>query len=164
MKKTMLTAYALYAPPFPEQDLTFIDPIENYKKICPGVPAIAFCISVPHAHSIAERFQNAGYKSKCIEGRTSEYDRKAAIRDLGNGNLDIIASCRAMNKVIDVPPIVSCGIFLNPTFSARIYKNQLKQISKYQEGKTAYILDFVENYKRHGTPDYLLTDTLKKRS
>jgi len=122
--------------------------VDHYRKICNGLPAIVFCVSVKHAYHVAEQFGAAGYRAKCVEGKTSPLERKAAIRHLGNGQLDILTSCDIISEGTDVP-VVCCGILLRPTHSMVIHRQQPGRILRYQPGKIAYILDCVGNYKRN---------------
>lgn len=46
-----------------------------------------------------------------------------------------------------------CCMLLRPTKSLILFIQSSMRCMRYQEGKTAIILDFVGNYTRHGLPD-----------
>ena len=43
------------------------DAVAHYSKICSGVPAVAFCVSISHAEHVAEEFRAAGYKAYSVD-------------------------------------------------------------------------------------------------
>lgn len=129
------------------------DAVEHYARICPGVPAIAFCVSVPHADHVAEQFRAAGWRAKCIHGGTPEGERQGAIDDLGAGRLDVLATCDIVSEGTDIP-IVGAAILLRLTKSLGLYLQQVGRVLRAYEGKEeAVILDHVGNVQVHGLPD-----------
>lgn len=127
--------------------------VSHYRKLAQGAPAIAFCVSVSHAERIAEQFQQAGYRAKCVEGRTPQRERDKAISDLGAGRLDVLSSCDLISEGVDVP-VVGCGILLRPTKSTGLALQQMGRILRPAPHKEhALILDHAGNCLRHGLPD-----------
>jgi superfamily II DNA or RNA helicase len=127
--------------------------VEHYRKLCGGVPAIAFCASVAHAEHVADQFRAAGYQAASIDGTMHDNDRKQRIQALGGGALNVLTSCDIISEGTDIP-IVGAAILLRPTASTGLYLQQVGRALRMYEGKThAVILDHVGNVMRHGMPD-----------
>lgn len=127
--------------------------VEHYKRICPGVPAIAFCTSVAHAEHVATQFRDAGFTSESVDGTMSPQARKNAISGLGDGRIQILTSCDIISEGTDIP-VVSAAILLRPTKSTGLNLQQVGRVLRTHPSKTvSYILDHVGNYKIHGMPD-----------
>lgn len=127
--------------------------VEYYKKICPGVPAIAFCVSVKHAEHVASEFRAAGYRAASVDGSMDDVVRKRIIAGLSNGNIQVMTSCDLVSEGTDIPAVV-CGILLRPTKSTGLFLQQVGRTLRPAPGKSrAYILDHVGNVLNHGMPD-----------
>ena len=128
--------------------------VAHYKKLCPGVPCVVFCVSIAHAEHVAEDFRNAGFKAYSVDG-TMEDDQRSRILDgLGDGTIEVVTSCDLISEGTDIPAI-GCGIMLRPTQSLSLYIQQAGRILRIQKGKKfAYLLDHVGNTLNHG----LITD------
>ena len=124
--------------------------VSHYKKICDGVPAIAFCASVRHAEHVAQQFNEAGYRFAVIEGRLEKNKRKELVKKLSNGDLHGLTSCDIVSEGFDLP-IVTAAIMLRPTSSLSLYLQQVGRALRPHDTKTnAIILDHVGNVLRHG--------------
>lgn len=141
--------------------------VEHYRKLCSGVPAIAFCASIKHAHHVAEQFQQAGYRAECIDGNLSDTERKQVIDYLGSGKLDVLTSCDIVSEGTDIP-VVGAAILLRPTMSEGLYLQQTgRSLRPYPGKEHSIILDHVGNCLRHGLPDderKWTLDGVKRRS
>lgn len=145
------------------------DAIAHYSKICPNQPAIAFCINIEHAQGVARDFRAAGYRATCVDGNMPDSERRAAIRALAEGRLDVLTSCEIINEGTDVP-VVTSAILLRPTQSLGLHLQQIGRVLRpvyapgfdlsTTEGRLdaiamsdkprAIILDHVGNCIRHG--------------
>lgn len=126
--------------------------ISHYRKHLNGAPAVAFCVSVEHAHNVAEQFRAQGWKAASIDGKLSAQDRKERTDDFAAGRLNVMTSCDLISEGYDVPGMMGC-INLRPTESLAMCLQQWGRTLRYVEGKTAIILDHVGNSARHGLPD-----------
>lgn len=125
----------------------------HYKKICYGIPAIAFCVSVKHAEHVAEEFQEAGISAAAVSGKTPDNRRTYLFEALARGRIMVLCSCDLVSEGFDVP-VCGCAINLRPTQSLTLCLQQWGRASRPYPGKEyAYILDHVGNYTRHGMPD-----------
>ena len=129
------------------------DCVRHYSKICPNMPAIAFCSTIEHARHTAEQFCNAGFNFKCIDGTMSDFDRRDAIDGLGSGRYDGLTSCNIISEGTDIP-VVGCAIFLRKTKSLSLYLQQAGRVLRPYSGKEySIILDHVRNVENHGFPE-----------
>ena len=127
--------------------------IEHYLRICPGIPAIAFCASVKHANNLANAFCEAGIYSQSIDGTLNDYDRRSRILGLANGQIKVLTSCDIVSEGTDIP-VVGAAILLRPTQSLGLYLQQVgRGLRPYPGKKQSIILDHVGNVYRHGFPD-----------
>lgn len=127
--------------------------VAHYQKICPGVPAIAFCASVEHAKHVSETFNAAGIPSESLDGKSDNYHRKYCISGLGDGRIKVLTSCEIISEGVDIP-IVTTAILLRPTKSLSLYLQQPGRCLRPYPGKEhAIILDHVGNVFTHGPVD-----------
>jgi DNA repair protein RadD len=127
--------------------------VGEYRKLCDGLPAVAFCVSIEHAAHTAEQFRAAGYRSASIDGKMDKAERRQVVQDFGAGRLNVLTSCDLINEGFDVPGIV-VAILLRPTQSLALYLQQVGRALRTAPGQdAAIILDHVLNANRHGLPD-----------
>jgi superfamily II DNA or RNA helicase len=133
----------------------------HYKKICYGIPAIAFCVTVKHAEWAADEFKDAGITAASVSGKTPEKQRKYLFESLARGRIMVLCSCDLVSEGFDVP-VCGCAINLRHTQSLTLCLQQWGRASRPYPGKEyAYILDHVGNYTRHGMPDAMRTWSLE---
>lgn len=129
------------------------DAVDHYKKLCSGVPAIVFCVSVSHAEHVAQSFRDSGYRAYSVDGTMDDSTRSRILGGLGNGTIDVVTSCDLVSEGTDIPA-VGCAILLRPTQSTGLYLQQVGRALRIADGKTeAIILDHVGNVMSHGFPD-----------
>lgn len=125
----------------------------DYVRICPGKPAIVFCVDVEHTHHVAAAFRAAGWASAGLDGSMPTHVRDRAIRELATGKLQILTSCEIISEGTDIP-VVTAAILLRPTKSTGLYLQQVGRAMRLYPGKThAIIIDKVGNVQAHGMPD-----------
>lgn len=129
------------------------DAVQHYKKLCSGVPAVVFCVSVIHAENVAEQFRLAGYTSYSVDGSMDDSVRSRILNGLGDGSIQVVTSCDLISEGTDIPAI-GCAILLRPTYSKSLYLQQVGRALRISKGKKeAIILDHVGNVMEHGFPD-----------
>jgi superfamily II DNA or RNA helicase len=192
-----LTPFAVYAPPNPllslagikkrggdyvqaelqrlmDTDALILPAVRAYTRLCPGTPAIGFCTGIDHAAHVGERFAAEGWDARSVDGTVAKHERKAAIRGLGTGALQVLTSCDIVSEGTDVP-VVGAAIMLRPTASTGLYQQQVgraarpvwpsgfdpnaasaaeRRAAMAAAGKPhAIILDMVGVVATHGMPD-----------
>lgn len=126
--------------------------VSHYTRLCPGTPAVVFCVSVAHAEHVANEFRAAGYRAYSVDGETEDAQRKKILAGLGNGTVDVVCSCDLISEGTDIPAI-GCAILLRPTESLGLFLQQVGRALRTCAGKDrAIILDHVGNVLKHGMP------------
>lgn len=103
------------------------DAVAHYKRICPGVPAIAFCASIEHAKNVAAEFRAAGFRATCIDGKMRDDERRDAIEGLASGKYQVLTSCEIVSEGTDIP-VVTAAILLRPTQSLGLFMQQCGRV------------------------------------
>lgn len=160
--------------------------IEHYKKICPGVPAVAWCVSVAHAIHVAEQFNAAGIPALALSGANDSAERDKALADLTSGKIKVITFAMLLVEGVDCPAI-GAVILLRPTMSLASYLQTIGRglrtiyadgmdletiegrkaaIAAGPKGDRCFVLDHAGLCFRHGLPDevreWSLDGTVKK--
>lgn len=174
IKDGYLAPYKMFAPPRPvdmsgvkrnmgdfskaesaaimEKPSIMGDAINHYRKHLNGAPTIGFCVSIEHAHHMAETYKANGFQAASIDGKLSRKDRNQINKDFSRGALNYMASCDLVSEGYDVKGAVGCQN-LRPTESLSMCLQQWGRVLRFVPGKTAIILDHVGNSARHGLPD-----------
>ncbi len=96
------------------------DAIEQYGKICPGVPAVAWCVSVAHAEHVAAQFNAAGVPAVALSGDDDAAARERALAGLASGKIKVVSFAMLLVEGVDCPAIGAI-IMLRPTMSLASY-------------------------------------------
>ena len=128
------------------------DVVASYQRIAGGERAIAYCVSVAHAHQTAEAFNNAGINAVPLSADTPSNERRRIMDDFKAGRITILCNCTLLSEGISIDE-VSCVILLRPTESVALGIQQMMRCMRYLPNKTAKIIDCVGNYTRVGLPD-----------
>ena len=126
------------------------DAIRSYKTLCPGVPAVAFCINREHCRIVAEEFNEAGIRAEVIDGTMSRARRRQLVRDFKSGVIKVLASANLITEGFDLPRI-GCVILLRLSESLILYLQAVGRGLRADPGKThCFILDHVRFIDKHG--------------
>lgn len=144
--------------------------IEHYRKICPGVPAVAWCANVAHAKHVAEQFNAAGIPARALSGEDDTAERDKALADLSSGAIKVITFAMLLVEGVDCPAI-GAVILLRPTMSLSSYlqtigrglrpvyalgmplatvEQRMAAIDAGPKGRSCYVLDHAGLVFRHG--------------
>jgi superfamily II DNA or RNA helicase len=128
------------------------DAVDEYARLCPDAPAIAFCVDLRHSKLVAEAFRNRGWRAQHVDGDTPRQQRRDLIAALGDGRIDILSNCGLISEGLDVPGVVA-AILLRPTKSLALYLQMVGRALRPAPGKDlAFVLDHAGNVYRHGLP------------
>ena len=146
--------------------VVFGDVIGHYEKLAKGKQAIVYTHSVEASENVSKAFNDAGYNSTAVSGKTPKEEREAAMRAFRNGDLKIMVNCELFTEGIDLPNVDVC-IMLRPTQSLSLYLQFAMRALNPREGKTAIIIDHVGNVERFGLPnqdrEWSLQGIIKKK-
>ena len=147
--------------------------IEHYKRICPGVPAVAWCANVAHSKHVAEQFNAAGIPALALSGEDDSADRDRALAALTAGTIKVITFAMLLVEGVDCPAI-GAVILLRPTMSLSSYlqtigrglrpiyapgmpldnvEQRMAAIDAGPKGRKCFVLDHAGLVFRHGLAD-----------
>ncbi|MGW2861588.1 DUF3427 domain-containing protein [Streptomyces sp. NPDC001205] len=110
--------------------------------------ALGFCVSVAHAHFMADYFRRAGLNAVALSGETPAPERKQALADLKAGSLQVIFSVDLFNEGLDIPDVDTL-LLLRPTASATVFLQQLGRGLRRSEDKAVLtVLDFIGQHRK----------------
>lgn len=117
--------------------------VKTWEKEALTRPTIAFTASVFQAHSLAERFREAGHSFEAIDGTMAKSAREGMIARFKRGDLCGLVNCAVLTEGFDAPE-ASCLIQARPTRSNLVYVQMIGRVLRTAPGKeNALILDFV---------------------
>jgi superfamily II DNA or RNA helicase len=127
--------------------------VDEYVRLCAGVPAIAFCVDIAHSKLVAAAFAARGFRAAHIDGNTPAAERRALIAALATGEIQVLCNCGLISEGLDVP-VVTAAILLRPTKSLALHLQQVGRCLRPAPGKAkALILDHAGNTYRFGPAD-----------
>ena len=108
---------------------------------------LGFCVSVEHARFMAHHFNENGIPAVAVWGESTDVDRRAALHQLSNGEVNVIFSVDLFNEGVDIPKVDTI-LMLRPTESATLFMQQLGRGLRRSSGKTVCtVLDFVGTHR-----------------
>ncbi len=117
--------------------------IDKYTADMSQLKALGFCVSIEHAHFMAEQFNNAKVPAIALDSHSSDDERNTAKKRLVNGEIKVIFVVDLYNEGVDIPE-VNTVLFLRPTESLTIFLQQLGRGLRLAEGKDCLtVLDFI---------------------
>jgi len=134
------------------------DAVKMYRKICPGVPAVAWCVDIKHAQNVADAFNAAGVPAMMLCGDHDSDYRDRALAALESGKIKVLTFVGILIEGVDCPAI-GAVILLRPSMSLSSYLQVVGRGLRpftYPSGlvKTVcYVLDHCGLTFRHGFVD-----------
>ena len=126
--------------------------VDEYERLCPEAPAIAFCVDIAHSKLVAKAFQRRNWRAAHLDGETPREERRRLIAALGAGTIDVITNCGLVSEGLDVPGVVA-AVLLRPTKSLALYLQMVGRALRPAPGKDmAYVLDHAGLVYKHGLP------------
>ncbi|MFJ4922141.1 DUF3427 domain-containing protein [Streptomyces sp. NPDC088725] len=110
--------------------------------------ALGFCVSIAHAHFMADFFRKAGLNAVALSGETPRTQRRVALDALKAGEVQVIFSVDLLNEGLDIPNVDTL-LLLRPTSSATVFLQQLGRGLRRCEGKAVLtVLDFIGQHRK----------------
>lgn len=117
---------------------------ETYRKHASNRKGVAFCCDVQHCKDLAEAFRMAQIPSKAIYGDMDSLERKNALEELKNGQIQIATSCGVPTEGFDEPTI-SCVAMARPTKFKGLYIQCVGRGLRLHPSKSdCLVLDFAD--------------------
>lgn len=126
--------------------------VKQYKRIAPGMQAVAYTYSIDSAIKIAAEFNSEGISAVEVDGTTSKEKRAVAVRKFRDQEIKILVNVNLFTEGVDLPD-VDCVIMARPTASLALYLQFSMRCLNPRPGKTAIIIDHANNFKTFGYPD-----------
>lgn len=129
------------------------DAVAQYKRICPGVPAVAWCVTVQHAQHVADEFNAQGIKAVMLCGDHDTGYRDTVLKQLARGEIQVVTFVGILVEGVDVPEIGAI-LLLRPTMSLASYLQVIGRGLRPAPGKDrCYVLDHAGLSFKHGLAD-----------
>ncbi|GHC44223.1 helicase [Streptomyces flavofungini] len=110
--------------------------------------ALGFCVSVSHAHFMAERFTRDDIAAVALSGENHRDERKQALDDLKDGKIQVIFSVDLFNEGLDIPDVDTL-LLLRPTESATLFLQQLgRGLRRTPDKDVLTVLDFIGQHRK----------------
>ncbi|MHB8370419.1 MAG: DUF3427 domain-containing protein [Leptospirales bacterium] len=108
-----------------------------------NVRGLGFCVSVNHAHKMAEVFSRAGLPSEALHAGSPAASRETVRQRLARGEISFVFTVDLFNEGVDIPE-VDTVLFLRPTESLTVFLQQLGRGLRRHPGKELLtVLDFI---------------------
>jgi superfamily II DNA or RNA helicase len=134
----------------------------RYEPDLERVRGIGFCVSIPHAEFMSQKFNERGIVSAVLVGETSTDERTALLNDFRAGKIRFLFTRDVLNEGLDVPD-VNTVLFLRPTESLTVFLQQLGRGLRHAPDKDCLtVLDFVGQLHRRYRIDRKLKALLAK--
>lgn len=130
----------------------------------PRRPTFCFAVNVAHSEALCQEFVRGGVRVAHLDGKTPENQRRAMLRDLASGQLEVISNCNVLLEGVDVPP-AKCVVHARPTLSLVLWMQSTGRILRPwcpschgrcdvdgHRSVQPLLLDHAGNYDRHGPP------------
>ena len=126
-----------------------VEKIEQYTVDKRHRRGLVFCNRNEEAARLSAMFNERGFRTCAISGKTENEDRNAAIEKLERGEIEYIFSVDILNEGIDIPSVNQI-IMLRRTESAVVFVQQLGRGLRKLDGKEyTLVLDFIGNYQQN---------------
>jgi superfamily II DNA or RNA helicase len=133
-----------------DRDQLVGDIVTHWHRLAESRKTVVFATGVQHSIHIRDEFLKAGVRCAHIDGSTLKDDRDELLRQLGNGELDLITNCMVLTEGWDMPE-VGCCVLARPTRKMGLYRQMIGRVLRPAPGKPdAIIIDHAGAVHRHG--------------
>lgn len=126
--------------------------VEQYQRLANGKQAVVYCHSIESAKKVTEQFSQVGITAAEIDGSTDSKVRERLVQRFRDQQLTILANVNLFTEGVDLPN-VDCVIIARPTSSLALYLQFSMRCLNPRKGKTAIIIDHVDNFLTFGLPN-----------
>lgn len=126
--------------------------VDQYRRLAKGKQAVVYCHSIASAKEVTDKFHEAGITAEEIDGETDKNIRDKLVQQFRNQQLTILVNVNLFTEGVDLPN-VDCVIMARPTSSLALYLQFSMRCLNPRKGKTAIIIDHVDNFLTFGLPN-----------
>lgn len=120
--------------------------VNLYKAAFDGKLAVAYCVSIRHAQSVSDLFNEAGIPAACISGETPDDEQEKILADYKSGKIKVLCNANILIAGFDEQQASVC-FNLRPTRSIVVAEQRGGRVLRVDENdsdKHAYIIDFLD--------------------
>lgn len=126
--------------------------VDQYQRLAKGKQAVVYCHSIASAKEVTKKFHEAGITAEEIDGGTDKKVRDKLVQQFRDQQLTILVNVNLFTEGVDLPN-VDCVIMARPTSSLALYLQFSMRCLNPRKGKTAIIIDHVDNFLNFGLPN-----------
>lgn len=126
--------------------------VKQYQRLATGKQAVVYCHSVESAKKVMNEFAKAGISAAEVDGNTPATVRDDLVTKFRHQELMVLVNVNLFTEGVDLPN-VDCVIMARPTSSLALYLQFSMRCLNPREGKTAIIIDHVDNFLNFGLPN-----------
>lgn len=120
-----------------------LDALNRYEPDLDQVKGVGFCVSINHAHFMANMFSQHGIPSAALVSGVDNNQCHSLLEQLRSGELTFLFTVDKLSEGVDVPDL-NVVLFLRPTESLTVFMQQLGRGLRHAPGKDCLtVLDFV---------------------
>ncbi|MFD8725531.1 DUF3427 domain-containing protein [Streptomyces sp. NPDC059629] len=109
--------------------------------------ALGFCVTRKHAHFMAKRFQDVGFKAEALDSESKPEVRDRILSELKAGQIQVVFSVDLFNEGLDIPDVDTL-LLLRPTNSATVFLQQLgRGLRRTPDKPVLTVLDFIGQHR-----------------
>lgn len=112
---------------------------------------LVFCSGVQHSKAIAKALNDLGVSAVSVTGDTQDLFRASAIADFKSGKIKALCNAEIFTTGFDVPDIDSIAMFRATKSLALLHQICGRGMRIADGKKDCLVLDYGNNFKRHGT-------------
>jgi superfamily II DNA or RNA helicase len=120
-----------------------LDALNRYEPELDKIKGVGFCVSIKHAHFMADMFSQHGIPSAALVSGVENNQCHSLLEQLRSGVLTFLFTVDKLSEGVDVPDL-NVVLFLRPTESLTVFMQQLGRGLRHAPGKDCLtVLDFV---------------------
>uniref|UniRef100_C6E151 Type III restriction protein res subunit n=1 Tax=Geobacter sp. (strain M21) TaxID=443144 RepID=C6E151_GEOSM len=133
-----------------------ITALTRYEPDLSNVKGVGFCVTIRHAHFMAEQFSKRGIPSGAFVSGVEDDRCSKLLEDLSTGRLTFLFTVDKLSEGVDIP-LLNTVLFLRPTESLTVFLQQLGRGLRHAPGKDCLtVIDLVGQAHRRYRADIKL--------
>jgi ATP-dependent helicase IRC3 len=106
-----------------------------YDRYARSRRGVAFTPTIETARELAAHLTARGIPSAYLSGETNPQERRAVLRRLRSGEIQVVTNCAVLCEGFD-EPVLSCALIARPTKSRTLYTQMAGRVLRLHPGKT----------------------------
>jgi DNA repair protein RadD len=126
--------------------------VEQWLQHSSHLSTVVFAVTVDHSKQLQARFKAAGVAAEHLDGTTSNFERRAILKRVEDGQTKVLCNVGVAVEGLDIPRL-KCCVLARPTMSLARAIQMMGRVRRPWQGQVARIHDHAFNIARHGLPD-----------